>query len=247
MSTLLGDYNRLLAIAIWVFFASGLLMLKPPGRGVAYLVPGRTRVRFPSWRAAFGRRLALFVSPIHLFWPMAEVDLLARSQPDAMEKLAGSARQLARPMRLARPLLLAVTCIVVVVIPAWVLTRGADLIFLGMAALAYGLYVAGLMILLRTGAEEDRRRIREHWRALVEPLLCLPYGAHLCRKLSERYQLTVPLVDVLRSDTELSVEDLQDLSSHLQELRDVSETTADLSVVDELKLLIDKRIAGYTQ
>ena len=222
-------------------------MLKPPGRGVVYLVPGRTRVRFPSWRAAFGRRLALVVFPIHSFWPMAEVDLLARSQPDAMDELSGAARQLAQPMRLARPFLLGVTCIVVVVIPAWVMTRGADIIFLAMAALAYGLYVAGLVILVRTGGDEDRRRIREHWRALLEPLLCLPYGAHLCRKLSERYRLTVPLIDVLRSDTELPIVDLHDLSSHLDELRDVSATTADLLVLDELKLLIDTRIAGHPQ
>lgn len=247
MSTVLGDYNRLLVIAIWVFFASGFLMLKPPGQGVAYLVPGRTRVRFPSWRAAFGRRLALFVSPMHAFWPMAEVDLLARSRPDAMEALIGSARQLAQPMRFARPFLIAVTCVVVVVIPAWVLTRGADLIFLAMAAVAYGLYVAGLVVLLRSGRDEERRRIREHWRVLLEPLLCLPYGAHLCRKLSERYRLTVPLVDILRSDTQLPVEDLYELSSHLEELRDVSETADNVSILDELKMLIDKRIAGYSQ
>lgn len=38
--------NRLLAIALWLFFASGLLMLKPPGHGVVYLGPGPTRVRF---------------------------------------------------------------------------------------------------------------------------------------------------------------------------------------------------------
>ncbi|SKC69755.1 hypothetical protein SAMN05446934_2003 [Paraburkholderia hospita] len=82
---------------------------------------------------------------------------------------------------------------------------------------------------------------------LLEPLLCLPYGAHLCRKLSERYRLTVPLVDILRSDTELSVEDLHGLSSHLEELRDVSETTDDASILDELKMLLDKRIAGYSQ
>ncbi|TCG05360.1 hypothetical protein BZM27_34275 [Paraburkholderia steynii] len=247
MSTLLGDYNRLLAIAIWVFFASGLLMLKPPGRGVAYLGPGRTRVRFPSWRAAFGRRLALVVYPIHSFWPMAEVDLMAASRPGAMEELTGAAMQLARSLRFARPLLLAITCVVVFLIPVWVLTRGADLIFLTMAALSYGMYAAGLVILLRTGPYEDRSRLREHWKTLLEPLLCLPYGAHVCRRLSERYRLTVSLVDVLRSDMELSISDLQHLSSHIKEFRDVSEATADLKFLDELKVLIDERLAGHSQ
>jgi hypothetical protein len=247
VSTLLGDYNRLLAIAIWLFFASGLLMLKRPGQGVVYLGPGRTRVRFPSWRAAFGRRLAMFVYPIHSFWPMAEVELLAASRAGAMNELVGFAEQLARPMRFARPFLLAVTGIVVLVIPVWVLTRGADLIFLAIAALAYVLYAVGLAALLRAGRQEDRRRLREHWKTLLEPLLCLPYGAHLCRKLSERYQLSVPLVDVLRSDGELAPADLQDLSSHIEELQDVSDDSADLAFLAELKTLIEARLAGHSQ
>jgi hypothetical protein len=118
VSFLLGDYNRLFATAVWLFFASGLLMLKRPGNGVAYLGPGRVRVRFPSWRAAFGRRLALVVYPIHSFWPMAEVVLHAASRCGAMEELAASAQQLERPMRLARPFLLALTLMVAVLIPS---------------------------------------------------------------------------------------------------------------------------------
>ncbi|MCG5077493.1 hypothetical protein [Paraburkholderia tagetis] len=247
MSTLLGDYNRLLAGAIWLFFASGLLMLKNPGHGVVYLGPRQTRVRFPSWRATFGRRLALVVYPIHSFWPMAEVELLAVSRAGAMNELAGAAQQLSRTLRFARPFLLAVTSIVVLVIPVWVLTRGADLIFLALAALAYFLYAIGLAALLRGGKKEDRQRVREHWKTLLEPLLCLPYGAHLCRKLSERYQLSVPLVDVLLSDAELAPADLQDLSVHIEELRTVSDDLADLSLLAELKAIIDTRLAGQLQ
>ncbi|HKR39708.1 MAG TPA: hypothetical protein VJU59_08515 [Paraburkholderia sp.] len=247
MSTLLGDYNHLLAGAIWLFFASGLLMFKNPGFGVVYLGPGRTRVRFPSWRAAFGRRLALVVYPIHSFWPMAEVELLAASREDAMNELTDAAQQLARTLRFARPFLLAVTGIVVLVIPVWILTRGADLTFLVLAALAYFLYAAGMVALLRAGKQDDRRRLREHWKTLLEPLLCLPYGAHLCRKLSERFQLSVPLVDVLLSDAELTSADLQDLSVHIEELKAVSDDPADLSVLAELKTLIDTRLAGHPQ
>ncbi|TDN63025.1 hypothetical protein [Paraburkholderia sp. BL10I2N1] len=204
-------------------------------------------MRFPSWRAAFGRRLALVVYPIHSFWPMAEVELLAASRAGAMNELAGSAQQLARPMRFARPFLLAVTGIVVLIIPVWVLMRGSDLIFLAMATLAYVLYAVGLAALLQAGKQEDRHRLREHWKTLLEPLLCLPYGAHLCRKLSERYQLSVPLVDVLRSDAELTPADLQDLSSHIEELRNVSDDPADLAFLAELKTLIDARLAGHSQ
>jgi len=247
MSTLLGDYNRLLAIAIWLFFASGLLTLKNPGDGVVYLGPRRTRVRFPSWRAAFGRRLALVVYPVHAFWPMAEVQLLAASRPGAMNELAESAQQLARPMRFARPFLVALTGIVVLLIAVWVWTRGADTIFLAMAALAYVLYAVGLIALLRAGKEDDRRRLREHWKTLLEPLLCLPYGAHLCQKLSERYQLSVPLVDVLRSDAELTPADLQDISSHIEEVKSVSDDAEDLAFLAELKTLIDMRLAGPSQ
>lgn len=247
MSTLFGDYNRLLAIAVWLFFTSGLVMLKSPGHGIMYLGPGRTRIRFPSWRAAFGRRLAMVVYPVHSFWPLAEVELLAASREGAMEELAGSARQLARPMRLARPFLLAVTSIVVLIIPVRVLTRGADLIFVAMAALAYVLYAVGLTVLLCSGKHEDRRRIRENWKTLLEPLLCLPYGAHLCRKLSERYRLSVPLVDVLRSGAELTYADLQDLSSHIEELKSVSDNADDLAFLAGLETLIDTRLAGSSQ
>jgi hypothetical protein len=247
VSALLGDYNCLLAIAIWLFFASGLLTMKNPGHGVAYLGPGRTRVRFPSWHAAFGRRLALVVFPIHSFWPMADVELLAASRAGSMDELAGSAEHLARPMRFARPFLLAVTGIVVFVIPVWVLTRGADRIFVTMAALAYALYAVGLTALLRTGKQEDRRRLRVHWKTLVEPFLCLPYGAHLCRNLSERYRLSVPLVDVLRSDEVLESTDLEDLSRHIEELKSVSDDVEDLAFLDELKMLVDKRLAGLSQ
>jgi len=247
VSTLLGDYDRLLATAIWLFFASGLVTLKRPGRGVAYLGPGRTRVRFPSWRAAFGQRLALFVYPFHSFWPMAEVDLFAWSRAGSMEELADAAQQLARPMLLARPFLFAVTGIVVLLIPAWVLTRGADFIFLAMAALAYVLYVVGLAALWYAERQTDRSRLREHWTTLLEPLLCLPFGAHLCRKLSERYQLKVPLIDVLRSDTKLAPVDLQDLSSQVEELRDVNDDPDELAILAELKALIDTRIAGHSQ
>lgn len=164
-----------------------------------------------------------------------------------MNELAGSAQQLARPMRIARPFLLAVTCIVVLIIPVWLLTRGADLIFLTLAALAYALYAGGLTALLRAGKREDCHRLREHWRTLLEPLLCLPYGAHLCRKLSERYQLSVPLIDVLRSDAELTLGDLQNLSSHVEDLRNVSDDPYELAVLAELEALIDTRIAGPSQ
>ena len=245
MSSLLGDYNRLLATAIWLFFASGLLMLKRPGNGVAYLGPAGVRLRFPSWRAGFGRRMALVVCPIHLFWPMAEVELQAVSRNGAMEKLTASAQQLERPMRLARPFLLAVTFLVAVVIPLWVLYRGADIVFLAMGALAYMFYAAGLFALLRSGVKEDRCRIREQWITLLEPLLCLPYGPHLCRKLSERYHLSVPLVDVLRSDAELSQADLEDLSRHIDELKSVNNDADELAVFAELQTLIAERLNGF--
>ncbi|ADG14535.1 hypothetical protein BC1002_0433 [Paraburkholderia atlantica] len=222
-------------------------MLKAPGHGVLYLCPGQMRVRFPSWRAAFGRHLALFVYPIHSFWPMADVELLAASRTGAMDELAGFAQQLARPMGFARPFLVAVTCLVVVIIPVWILTRGADLIFLAMATLAYVLYAVGLAVLLRTGRNQGHHRLHGHWKTLLEPLFCLPYGAHLCRRLSERYQLSVPLIDVLRSDAELSAADLQDLSSHLGEVRDVSDDPADHAFLAELKALIDARLAGHSE
>ncbi len=247
MSFLLGDYNRLFATAVWLFFASGLLMLKRPGNGVAYLGPGRVRVRFPSWRAAFGRRLALVVYPIHSFWPMAEVVLHAASRCGAMEELAASAQQLERPMRLARPFLLALTLMVAVLIPLWVLYRGADIVFLSMGVLAYMLYAAGLVTLLCSGLMEDRSRIRKHWKTLIEPLLCLPYGAHLCRKLSERYCLSVPLVDVLRSDAEVPQADLEDLSRHIDELKSVCDDGDDLAIFAELHRLIAARLAGFSQ
>ena len=178
---------------------------------------------------------------------MAEVDLFAESRAGAMEELTRFVQQLGRPMRLARPFLFSVTGIVVLLIPVWVSTHGADLAFLAMAALAYLLYAVGLVTLLRACKEEDRDRLCEHWTTLLEPLLCLPYGAHLCRKLSERYQLTVPLVDVLRSDAELSPVDLQDLSSHVEEMRDVSDDPDELAILAELKTLIDTRIAGLSQ
>ncbi|MDR6472214.1 hypothetical protein J2777_005955 [Paraburkholderia graminis] len=247
MSALLGDYDRLLATAIWLFFASGLLMLKSPGNGVAYLGPRRVRVRFPSWRAAFGRRLALVVYPIHSFWPMAEVELRAASRNGAMDELAASAQQLERPMRLARPFLLAVTFMVAILIPFWVLYRGADFIFLAMGALAYVFYGAGLVVLLRSGVKEDRSRIRAHWKTLLEPLLCLPYGAHLCRKLSERYRLSVPLVDLLRSNAELSQADLEELSRHIDELKSVSDDADELAIFAELHALLAARLAGLSQ
>lgn len=247
MSTLLGDYNRLLALAIWLLFASGLLMLKSPGHGVVYLGPGLARVRFPSWRAAFGRRLALVVYPLHAFWPMADVDLLAAGRAGAMSELVETAQQLARPMRFARPFLLAVSGLVAFLIPIWVLIRGADLVFLAMVVLAYVLYTAGLIVLVRTGKREDRHRLLEYWTTLLEPLLCLPSGAHLCRRLSERYRLSVPLIDVLRSDTALTASDLQDLSSHIEELRSVSDEPEELAIFAELNTLIDVRLAGYSQ
>jgi hypothetical protein len=242
---LLGDYNRLLAFAIWLFFTSGLLMLKNPGHGVVYLGPGKTRVRFPSWRAAFGRRLALVVYPIKSFWPMADVQLLAPSRDGAMKELIESAQQLAGSMRLARPFLLAVTVIVTLVIPLWVLARGADLAFLAMVLLAYVLYGAAVVVLLRAGMQEGRARLQEHWKTLAEPLLCLPYGAHLCRKLSERFRLSVPLIDVLRSDAELSHVDLRDLCSQIEELRDLSDDPEDLGTLAELQALINMRLAGH--
>lgn len=247
MTIFFGDYNRLLAIAIWVFFASGLLMLKRPGSGVVYLGPGRTRVRFPSWRAAFGRRLALFVNPIHSFWPMAEVELGAASRQGAMGELVTSAQQLDRPMRLARPFLLAVTVIVAMLIPLWVLYRGADIVFLAMAVLAYLLYAVGLAALLSSGQQEDRRRMREHLKILLEPLLCLPYGAHVCRKLSERYRLSVPLIDVLRSNADLTQADLEDLSRHIDELKIVSDDANELLFLTELNGLVDGRLAGFSK
>lgn len=247
MSALLGDYNRLLAVAVWGLFASGMLLLKGPGQGVAYLGPGRTRVRFPSWRAAFGRRFALVVYPMHSFWPMADVELLAQSRPGAMNELARAAHELAALMWFARPFLLAVTCIVVFIIPTWILTRGADLIFLVMAASAYALYAVGLAALFNASKQTDRTRLRKHWKILLEPLLCLPYGAHLCRKLSERYLGPVPLVDFLRSDTELTAVDLQDLSAHLQELRRASDDPDDLALLAELEMLIYVRIGGLSQ
>ncbi|MDR6205377.1 hypothetical protein [Paraburkholderia graminis] len=247
MNALLNDYNRLLATAIWLFWASGLFLLKRPGKGVAYLGPGRVRVRFPSWRAALGRRLALVIYPVHSFWPMAEVELQAASRSGAMEELAASAQQLERPMRLARPFLLAVTFLVGVVIPFWVLCRGADIAFLGMCLLAYLFYAAALVALLRTGVKEDRSRICEHWKTLLEPLLCLPYGAHLCRKLSERYRLSVPLVDLLQSDADISQADLENLSLQIDELKSVSDDADELAIFAQLRTLLATRLAGFSQ
>jgi hypothetical protein len=247
VSTLLGDYNRLLALSIWLFFASGLLMFKSPGHGVAYLGPGEMRLRFPSWRAAFGRRLALLVNPIQSLWPMADVQLFAPSREGAMNDLVVSAHQLARSMRRARPFLLVATGIVVIVIPVWVLTRGADLIFIALAGVGYALYAAAVGVLLGSGKRADRHRIGEHWKTLLEPLLCLPYGAHLCRKLSERYGLSVPLVDILRSQAPLSFADLQDLMSHIRELRSTSNDVQELAFIMELQAIVETRLAGHSQ
>ena len=247
VSTLLGDYNRLLAFAIWLLFASGLLLLKCPGHGVVYLGPGQPRLHFPSWRAAFGRRFAVLVNPIHSFWPMADVQLLAPSRENSMNELIGSAQQLTRSMRFARPILFAAAALVVVVIPMWILTRGADFIFLTLAALAYALYAAALAVLLRTGKRADRHRIGEHWKTLLEPLLCLPYGAHLCRNLSERYGLSVPLVDVLRSEARLASADLHNLISHIQELRGMTIDAQEAAFLAELQMLIETRLAGHVQ
>jgi hypothetical protein len=174
---------------------------------------------------------------------MAEVQLLAPSREDAMRELIRSADQLARSQRLARPFLLAAVSMVVVVIPLWVLLRGADLIFLALAASAYALYGSAVAVLLRSGKDADRSRILEHWKALAEPFLCLPYGAHLFRKLSERYGLAAPLVDILRSDTSLTDADLHALTSHIREVKSMSTDATELTFLDELLYLIEGRLA----
>jgi chromosome condensin MukBEF complex kleisin-like MukF subunit len=75
----------------------------------------------------------------------------------------------------------------------------------------------------------------------------MPWGANLCRKLSERYQLAVPPVDGLRSDGELAPAELQDRFSHIEELHDVSDDPAELAFLAELKTLIEARLAGHSQ
>lgn len=241
------DYNQLLVLGIWVFFASGLLLFMPPGRGVVYLGPRQTRIRFPSWRTAFGSRLALALYPVHTFWPMAEVQLFAQSRPEALAELESVALQLSRSIGRARPFLAATTIVVVVAIPLWVLCRSADLIFLAMAAVAYLLYAVSIGVLVSSGVEDDRRRARAEWRTLLEPLLCLPYGAHLYRKLSARYGLTVPLIDVLQSEMPLPAADLRDLRERLAEQREIADDPAELIHLSQLEAQIDRRLGEFAQ
>lgn len=241
---MLADYNRLLAIAIWVFFFSGMLLMKRPGHGVAYFAPWQTRLRFPSWRATFGSRLALILHPIRSFWPIAEVQIFAKSRAGALDELQESAMQLSRSLRFARPLLMGVSIIVVLVIPIWIILRGADLIFLVLGLLAYALYTFSLAALVMAGEEADRRRAGEQWKTLLEPLLCLPYVPHLCRKLSAGYGLSVPLIDVLQSDIPLHLDDLNDLRQRLNEHIEVAEDANDIAFLIALGSHIERRLAA---
>jgi hypothetical protein len=131
---------------------------------------------------------------------------------------------------------------VVFVIPVWVLNRGADIIFLVLAGLAYFLYTVGVIVLLRADAQGNPGSLGKQWRTLLEPLLCLPNGAHLCRKLCERYQLAVPLIDLLHSDVELTGPDLHDLLRHIEELTSVCDEAADQARLVDIKMLIDTRL-----
>jgi hypothetical protein len=173
---------------------------------------------------------------------MADVSLLAPSRQNAMDELYDSATHLSRSMRHARPFLVAVSLIVVCVIPVWVLARGAGLVFVLLASTAYVLYAVALAFLVNSGKEEDRHRLRCQWKALLEPFLCLPYGSHLCRKLSERYQLSVSLVDVLRSDVQLNQDDLWNLSLHIGEMESINDDADELARLNELKTLIQGRL-----
>lgn len=244
---MLTDYNRLLAVGIWVFFFSGMLLLKRPGTGVAYLAPWQTRLRFPSWRAAFGSRLALVVYPVYSLWPIANVELFAPSRADSLRELQESAMQLSRSLRLARPLLVAVFVFVTVAIPLWIILRGADLVFLAMAMLAYALYVLSLVALISGGEISDQRRARAQWKTLLEPMLCLPYAPHLCRKLSACYELSVPLIDVLQSDIPLLPDDLRDLRDRLHEHGEITEEVDNLACLTALHAHIERRLAMFPQ
>ncbi len=150
-------------------------------------------------------------------------------------------------MRGARPFLFAVTAIVVLVIPAWVMLRGADITFLALAAIAYVLYSLGVVVLWFAANHGDRERLRGQWKSLLEPLFCLPYGGHLCRKLSERYNLSVPLVDVLRSEVVLASEDLHSLLMHINDVVDMTDDADKLHFLANLRTLVDARLAGYLE
>jgi len=243
MNEMLADHNRLLALAIWGLFFSGMVLLKTPGHGVVYLGPKHVRLRLPSWRATFGQKLALALYPVHTFWPIADVQLLEASREGALSEMQAAAQQLARSMRLARPFLLAMTVLIVLVIPLWVIARGADLLFLGMAAFAYLLYGVTLGVFVTSGEQADQERARAHWKTLLEPLLCLPYGPHLCRKLSACYGLSVPLIDVLQSDMLLPQDDLRELQERLREHREVIEGESELSLLSQLDEQITRRLA----
>ncbi|CAM2139636.1 conserved protein of unknown function [Pararobbsia alpina] len=222
-------------------------MLKSTGMGVAYLGPGDVRLRFPSWRATFGRRLAMVVLPVRSFWPMAAVGVFESARENSMRDLMVSADQLARSMRRARPILMAVSAVVVFAIPSWLLVRGADRVFLVLACLAYLMYVGTTVVLMYGGGDEDRRRLAKHWRVLLEPLLCLPFGTRLFRNLSEHYRLTVPLVDVLRSATALRLEDLQDLRVKLEDHRIVTDDLHEIAHIATLQTLIGERLGEMSK
>ncbi len=237
------DLNHLLVAGIWLLFGSGLLSLQQAGQGIAYLGPGRLRVRFPSWRAAFGGKLALLVNPLRAFWPVADVQLFAPSRNSADARLEASASQLARPMRYGRPLLMASSIIVVVVIPAWVLFHGADRIFLGLVGAAYLLYLAAVAVLVQTGLLSGPHRGWAGWKLLLEPLLCIPYAPHLFRKLSASRELSIPLIDLLRAKRPLDSADLRDLLEHLREHQEMTENAGELAHLAQLASLIEKRLS----
>lgn len=237
------DVNHLLVAGIWLLYGGGLLSLKQAGQGVAYLGPGAVRVRFPSWRAAFGGKLALLVNPLRAFWPVADVELFAPSRKGAYAELEASASKLARSMRYGRPLLMASSLVVVLLIPGWILLRGADWIFLGLVGLSYLLYLATIAVLVKTGLLSGTHQKRAGWKMLLEPLLCIPYAPHLFRKLSASRGLSIPLIDLLQAGKPLDGADLRDLLAHLREHQEMTEHAGELAQLAQLASLIEKKLS----
>jgi len=229
------NYSLLLAAGIWLFFLANMLMPLPAGRGIGYLADGKLVLDFPSWRASFlGKRIAI-ISPWRMLGPLIQVSLRLPASDYGAAVSLQALREWEQALRSVRLLLALLLALLLIAMPLSLLAWHSDLAFIALAGFAYALYALIVLCLYRIKSPEHGRLIRQHWKAVFEPFLCLPYAGRLLSKLYAAAAPVMSLADILDANLTLSGETLTHLSASIAELRDMLDDQAQIAHLDRLQ------------
>ena len=239
---MLIDYNLVLVLALWLLMLSNFIVLLQPGEGLLFLPVGKAHLHIPSWRAAMGGKLLVWLNPLRALQPIARVNVFGQAGTDALSQLTASEKQLRQLSATTAPLALAAALLMCVALPAAILMHRNIAFVLSSIALAYGLYGAALLLGWR------RARKSVHLPpgiapAAFEALCCLPYAAQLQRRASLLMLPCVPLAELLASDIQLDAAHLKLLVARIQDYRAIATEGAQMDMLDTLAALIATRQA----